>query len=174
MKHRFRTIIGVAAIAASSLVAAPSNSDLSGRWAASLKEGSFDVPFRLDLAVDGSKVVGKLYNGSEDFETTSSAEIKDGKLILNFQHYMTSITADVKDGQLDGNLTLVYRSPIDITPGAAPYPVHDYVAPFHATRYVAPSKNVAAVKAPSIDGVTAGCPANSIAASTRPKNLLPI
>jgi len=30
---------------------------LSGRWAATIQEGSFEIPFRLDLAVDGNTVV---------------------------------------------------------------------------------------------------------------------
>jgi len=132
---------------------APAAGDLSGRWTATLKVGDAYVPFRLDIATKDNKAVGKLYNGSEDFETTSSARIENGKVELNFLHYLTSITADVKDGELDGQLTLAYRSPINITPGENPREVHDYVSAFHAKRYVPAAPTAAAANAPSIDGV---------------------
>jgi thiol-disulfide isomerase/thioredoxin len=115
--------------------------------------GDYNVPFRLDIAIKDNKVVGKLYNGSEDFETTSSARIENGKVELNFLHYLTSIKADVKDGELDGQLILTYRSPINITPGENSGPVHDYTSAFHAKRYVATAQTGASASAPSIDGV---------------------
>ena len=143
--------IGLAGLASGA--SAQATSDLSGRWTATLKVGDYNVPFRLDIAIKDNKVVGKLYNGSEDFETTSSARIENGKVELNFLHYLTTIQADVKDGELDGQLILTYRSPINITPGENSEQAHDYTSAFHATRYVAAAQTAASAKAPSIDGV---------------------
>jgi thiol-disulfide isomerase/thioredoxin len=126
--------------------------DPTGRWTATVQEGRFAIPFRLDIAVSGDTVTGKLFNGNEDFETTSSAHIENGAIELNFEHYLTSIVATVKDGELDGELITAHRSQINITPGASSYQAHDRVAPFHASRYVAPTAGEAA-GAPVIEGV---------------------
>jgi|HubBroStandDraft_1064217.scaffolds.fasta_scaffold15619_3 thiol-disulfide isomerase/thioredoxin len=126
--------------------------DLTGRWSATIQQGRFAIPFRLDITVSGDAVTGKLFNGNEDFETTSSAHIENGAIELNFEHYLTSIVATVKDGELDGELISAHRSQINITPGASSYEAHDRVAPFHASRYVAPTAAEAA-SAPVIDGV---------------------
>jgi thiol-disulfide isomerase/thioredoxin len=133
--------------------APPANSDLSGRWAATLQDGTYAIPFRLDISVNGNTVVGKLYNGSEDFETTTSASIENGEVKLNFEHYLTSIDAKLTNGELDGNLIVTHRSAINITPGASSAPAHDYASNFHATRYVAPAATASALNVPSIDGV---------------------
>jgi hypothetical protein len=105
---KFRRIAGLAAMLGISgitgLIQAATTSDtnLSGRWTATIKKGDLAIPFRLDISVSGDQVTGKLYNGSEDFETTSSARLENGKIELNFEHYLTSIIANVKDGELDG------------------------------------------------------------------------
>jgi hypothetical protein len=92
-----------------------------------------------------------LYNGNDDYETTTSASAENGTVQLNFLHYLTSITAKVKDGELDGQLTVTRRSPINITPGATPTTPTDTVSTFHAKRYVAPSAGALA-NVPNIDG----------------------
>ena len=74
---------------------------LDGRWSATVEQAGITVPFRLDIATHGDKVVGTLYNG-EDTETTTSASIADGKVDLQFKHYLTSIKAVVKNDELDG------------------------------------------------------------------------
>ncbi|MGA2596812.1 MAG: TlpA disulfide reductase family protein [Bryobacteraceae bacterium] len=142
--------IGAASLAFAGTAA---SNGLSGRWTATIKQGSIVIPFRLDLSVSGDTVTGKLYNGWEDYETTSSAKIENGKVQLNFEHYLTTITAEVKDGELDGQVTVQHRSPINITPGAYKTDAHDYVSPFHATRYTAVAETAEAANVPNIDGV---------------------
>jgi peroxiredoxin len=133
---------------------APQPQDLNGRWAASIEEeGKYTIPFRLDISVNGNTVVGKLYNGWEDYETTTSATIEDGNVQLNFEHYLTSIKATVTKGELDGQVVVTRRSAINITPGAKSDDAKSISTPFHATRYVAPAATAQAVNAPSIDGV---------------------
>ena len=68
---------------------------------ASLQDGKYAIPFRLDISVNGTTGVGKLYNGSEDFETTTSASIENSEVKLNFEHYLTSIDAKLINGELD-------------------------------------------------------------------------
>jgi hypothetical protein len=127
--------------------------DLNGRWAATIQEGQLTIPFRLDISVNGDNVTGKLFNGFEDFETTSSAKIENGVLELNFEHYLTSIKANIKDGRLDGDLLVHHRSAINITPGAAETQARDKETPFHAVRYVPPTERADAADVPKIDGV---------------------
>ena len=50
-------------------------SNLDGRWAATITEGQRVIPFRLDISSSGNHVTGKLYNGADDYETTTSAKI---------------------------------------------------------------------------------------------------
>jgi hypothetical protein len=134
-------VVGFAAVAigAGYSATASSANNIDGRWAAVITEGTRVIPFRLDISGSGNHLVGKLFNGAKDYETTTSAKFKDGAVELNFEHYLTSITATVKDGELDGQLVVKRRSPINITPGQAERKVGDDVNPFHARRYVAPS-----------------------------------
>ena len=75
------------------LAQACSTNNLDGRWAATLTEGSKVIPFRLDISGSGNHLIGKLYNGAHDDETTTSAKFENLALILNFEHYLTSIQA---------------------------------------------------------------------------------
>ena len=145
------SLVGFAAVACGISYGA-SAGNVDGRWAATITEGERVIPFRLDISGSGNHIVGKLYNGADDFETTTSAKIENGAVELNFEHYLTSITASVKDGELDGQLAVKRRSPINITPGQTERKVGDNVSAFHAKRYVAPSA-AAVANVPNIDGV---------------------
>src|SRR5882757_2304823 len=149
-----RISLAVLAAVAISSAATPASGNLDGRWDATLTQKGVVIPFRLDISGEGDHLVGTLYNG-QDKETTTTAKIENGAIRLNFEHYLTSIAADVKDGELDGQVIVTRRSPINITPGAAPSEeskASDTVSPFHAKRYSAPPA-VASAKVPSIDGV---------------------
>lgn len=136
---------------------------IDGRWAATLKQGEINIPFRLDISGSGDNVVGTLYNG-DDPKTTSSGKFHDGKLQLNLEHYLTSIQATLKDGELHGNIVSLRKR--DAAP-AGPLGNQQYASssterrgntyddagtPFHAKRYVAPTA-VSTANVPSIDGV---------------------
>jgi thiol-disulfide isomerase/thioredoxin len=154
-RHTLLTTRYLAAAAAVSLVMggslASAQSNLDGRWAATLTRNGLTIPFRLDISGDGSHASGKLFNG-DDFETTTSAKIENGSVQLSFEHYLTTIAATLKDGELDGKITVSRRSPINITPGASSDNVSDVVSDFHAKRYVKPT-SASAAGVPSIDGV---------------------
>lgn len=148
------TGVGVIALAVGTLA---QGQDLKGRWAATTEQGGAKIPFRLDLAGDGDKAVGTLYNG-EDKEYTTSASIRNGKAELNFDHYLVSILAEVKNGELEGTIESRRGGPAaeegtSTAPSENPSaPARSGVLPFHAERYVAPT--AAEVKSvPNIDGV---------------------
>jgi thiol-disulfide isomerase/thioredoxin len=173
MKVLLKNIAVVAAVAfgIGAGAAAAQAESLEGRWAATVVQGGTAIPFRLDIAGDGDKVVGTLYNG-EDKEFTTSASIHDGKVELNFLHYLVAISATVKDGELDGKVinsrrtgNVTATSNVTATGNAgtgraanrqAPDPSSEEAgrggSAFHAVRYVAPSA-AATANVPSIDGV---------------------
>jgi peroxiredoxin len=151
--RRLPTLAAVAlGMAAFTHAQTPRPQELDGRWAATIQETKYVIPFRLDISVNGNTVVGKLYNGWEDYETTTSASIDNGNVQLNFEHYLTSITAKVTNGELDGQLVVTRRSAINITPGAKSDDAKTIQTPFHAKRYVATAET-ATNAAPSIEGV---------------------
>lgn len=154
---RTKSLVGITALAVSGclgLAQTPAASEnLDGRWSAAMTEkGGTVIPFRLDISGAGDHIVGKLFNGDADHETTTSATFNNGVLTLNFEHYLTSIEATVKDGELDGKIVATRRSPINITPGKYNPTASDNVTRFHAKRYVAPAAEAVA-NVPNIDGV---------------------
>jgi hypothetical protein len=148
----FVVALGIGNLSAVVQAGTTSKDSLEGRWAATIVQDDLTIPFRLDISGNGSQVVGNLYNGANDFETTTSEKVENGSVELNFEHYLTSITASLKDGDLDGELAVKRRSAINITPGAPQREVKDNISKFHAKRYVAPSA-AALNNVPNIDGV---------------------
>jgi thiol-disulfide isomerase/thioredoxin len=139
---------GIGAVA----MAAPAE-NLEGRWSATVVQNGVAIPFRLDISGEGKSAIGTLYNG-EDKETTTSANIQNGKVELDFDHYLTWITATVKNGELDGTIAISRRGNGN-KPGEGEDAAKNGKAlgsPFHATRYVVPPATAAA-NIPSIDGV---------------------
>ncbi|HKD04902.1 MAG TPA: TlpA disulfide reductase family protein [Bryobacteraceae bacterium] len=151
MNTVLRQLSGVAAIAFGMSAATAMAQNLDGRWDATTVQGGVSIPFRLDLSGEGDHLVGTLYNGGGDKETTTSASLKDGKLILNFEHYLTAIDADVKGQELDGKIVVSRRGRNTVEDGANPTPKPDAGSPFRAVRYVAPAP-IDLANVPSIDG----------------------
>jgi thiol-disulfide isomerase/thioredoxin len=154
--HTLRAFTAVATLALG-ITGIASAQNLKGRWAANTEQGGSKIPFRLDIAGEGDKVTGTLFNG-EDKEYTTSASVKDGKVELNFDHYLVSIIAEVKNGELEGRIESRRGGPAaeegaNNAPSATgTAPARRGETPFHAVRYVAPT--AAAVKnVPNIDGV---------------------
>ena len=138
MKQRSRRFIGLAAIITLLATAAIAQS-LEGRWDASVNIKNVVIPFRLDIAGKGETLTGTLFNG-EQTQTTTSAKLENGSIVLNFEHYLTKIVAKIKDGKLEGKVVGRFDRERYI---------NDF--PFQATRYVASA--AAAAKAPVIDGL---------------------
>ncbi len=131
----FGTTIAIAQSATN----APNTSAFNGRWNASFTVENNPIPFRLDITGDGATLKGTLYNGDET-ETTTSATVANGTIVLDFEHYLTRITASPKDGGLQGTLQGRFERDKYIA---------DY--PFEAKPYT--PVDLSSVQAPSIDGV---------------------
>jgi thiol-disulfide isomerase/thioredoxin len=126
--------LSILALAATQFVAAQS---LSGLWDATVKVKDLEVPFRFEIAADGSKVTGTFFNGDAKF-VSSSGSHKEGALLITWDYTASRIEATVHDGVIDGNY---YRAGRDAKT----------VYPFHATRF-SPS-TVPTEDVPSIAGL---------------------
>ncbi|WP_263410534.1 peroxiredoxin family protein [Terriglobus tenax] len=113
----------LSATAAFAQGAAPS-SPLAGRWDAAFTLNGTDIPFRLDISQDGQQVKGTLFNGDKETETTTSAKLNKGEVVLDFEHYLTTISANVNGDALTGKL----RGRFEREKYIADYP-------FHASRH---------------------------------------
>lgn len=138
MKQLSRSFIGLAAFI-TLLTAAATAQSLEGRWNASVTIKNVVIPFRLEIAGKGDKLTGTLFNG-EQTQTTTSAKLENGSVVLNFDHYLTKIVATAKDGKLEGKVVGRFDRERYLS---------DF--PFQATRYIASAASAA--KAPAIDGL---------------------
>jgi len=121
-------------------VAAVAGEKPQGSWDAQLIRNGNSIPFRLDIAGEGSTLKGTLYDGFKPYEYTTSASYKDGKLVLNIEHYLTTITAKFEGEKLVGDVVAQNRG------GRSDY---QFVAIRHDAAAAAAA---AAVPAPSISG----------------------
>ena len=62
------------------------------------------IPFRIDFSGEGSNFTGTVFNGDLPVSSTSG-QLDDGKLVVNFGHYLSKLEATVKEGQLEGKLS---------------------------------------------------------------------
>jgi thiol-disulfide isomerase/thioredoxin len=74
---------------------------LSGLWDATITFNGQDIPFRLQIAGDGSNVQGWFFNGN-DKEVSSGGSFQNGTLVLNFDSYAAKLEAKLQDGALVG------------------------------------------------------------------------
>jgi thiol-disulfide isomerase/thioredoxin len=74
---------------------------LAGLWDATISFGGQDIPFRLQIAGDGSNLKGWLFNG-DDKVVASGASFQNGSLVLNFDSYAAKLEAKLQDGALVG------------------------------------------------------------------------
>jgi thiol-disulfide isomerase/thioredoxin len=134
-------LVGVAALAFTAVAAPARAQSLTGLWDATVvvsagqDKGTIEVPFRFEIAGSGSSVKGSFFNGDEKV-TSTSGQLANGKLTLNFDEYGTRVEADVRDGRLEGQYSRGTRG--------APYP-------FKAKRFTPASTGDG--KIPSIAGL---------------------
>jgi len=106
----------------------------AGLWDATITFNGQDIPFRLQIAGDGSNIQGWLFNG-EDKVVASGASFHDGSLVLNFDSYAAKLEAKLQDGALVGQYG----------------PMLKKIYPIAAHRHQAMASSTAA--APSINGL---------------------
>ena len=74
---------------------------MAGLWDATITFNGQDIPFRLQIAGDGSNIQGWFFNGNEK-EVASGGSFQDGSLVLNFDSYAAKLEAKLQDGALVG------------------------------------------------------------------------
>jgi thiol-disulfide isomerase/thioredoxin len=140
-----RTLLSLAAViaalgaSAAQAGTAVKSDSLAGRWDANITLNGGAIPFRLDISGDGVNLQGTLFNGDQ-LQTTTSARLENGAIVLDFDHYLTKIVATLNAGRLDGEVEGRFERERYISS-----------VPFHAKRYLPAS--VSSANVPSIDGV---------------------
>ncbi len=104
-------LVAIAPAAWAQSSAAPS---LAGLWDATITFNGQDIPFRLQIAGDGSNLQGWLFNG-KDRVVASSASFQDGSLVLNFDSYAAKLEAKLQDGALVGQYGPMLKKTYPVT-----------------------------------------------------------
>ena len=73
----------------------------TGLWDAAVVVNGLEIPFRFEIAGNGSQVSGWFFNGDEKVLSTGG-KFANGSLVLNFDHYATSLEATLVNGRLAG------------------------------------------------------------------------
>jgi peroxiredoxin len=124
MMAKSRAVIAIAVVSIGTAISGAQS--ISGRWDATVTIDGSAIPFRLDISGDEKDLTGTLYNGA-DKETTTSAKLENGAVVLHFDHYLTTITAIRKDGRLEGKVE--GRFEIDKYIGSYPFEAKPYSPP---------------------------------------------
>ena len=107
---------------------------VAGLWDATITFNGSAIPFRLQVAGEGSNLRGWLFNGAQK-EVAASASFHDGTLVLNFESYAAKLEAKLENGELVGT----YGPMLNKT-----YPV---------TAHRHEAESASAASAPSINGL---------------------
>jgi thiol-disulfide isomerase/thioredoxin len=86
----------------------------AGLWDATITFNGQDIPFRLQIAGDGSNLQGWLFNG-DDKVVASGASFQNGSLVLNFDSYAAKLEAKLQDGALVGQYGPMLKKNYPIT-----------------------------------------------------------
>ena len=100
MKTKFLAAL-VLAIALAVVAQTAMAQSLTGLWDATITFNGQDIPFRLQIAGDGSNIQGWLFNG-DDKVVASGGSFQNGSLVLNFDSYAAKLEAKLQDGALVG------------------------------------------------------------------------
>jgi thiol-disulfide isomerase/thioredoxin len=87
---------------------------LAGLWDATITFNGESIPFRLQIAGDGSNVQGWLFNG-EDKVVASGGSFQNGSLVLNFDSYAAKLEAKLQDGALVGDYGPMLKKSYPVT-----------------------------------------------------------
>jgi thiol-disulfide isomerase/thioredoxin len=87
---------------------------LAGLWDATITFNGQDIPFRLQIAGEGSNLQGWLFNG-EDKVVASGASFQNGSLVLNFDSYAAKLEAKLQDGALVGQYGPMLKKTYPVT-----------------------------------------------------------
>lgn len=74
---------------------------LTGNWNGTVRVGGLDIPFRLEFQGTDSAPKAILFNGEEQFPSTSG-KAADGMVEIKWDYFAATLKATLKDGELDG------------------------------------------------------------------------
>jgi peroxiredoxin len=107
---------------------------LTGQWDCTVTVNGTEIPFRMEFSANGAAVKGNFFNGDERVPSTSG-QLQEGSLRLNFDQYANRLEAAVSETGLEGR-----------------YGRDGRWYPFRGHRASAAPAN-AATNAPNIDGL---------------------
>ena len=96
-----KTKLSAAFLIAIATAAVASAQSLAGLWDANITFNGRDIPFRLQIAGEGSNLSGWLFNGN-DKVVAAGASFQNGTLMLDFDSYAAKLEAKLQDGALVG------------------------------------------------------------------------
>jgi len=108
--------VAIGAVVMAATVAQPARAaaqSLAGLWDATVVVQKNEIPFRFEIAGEGSAIKGSFFNGDEKV-TSTTGSFENGALTLSFDEYGTKVEATLKDGRLEGQYSRGTRG--------APYP----------------------------------------------------
>ena len=98
----YETVIGVIIAALILPIATRAQAQSpTGLWDAAVVVNGLEIPFRFEIAGNGSQVSGWFFNGDEKVPSTGGT-FENGSLVLKFDHYATSVEATLVNGRLAG------------------------------------------------------------------------
>jgi thiol-disulfide isomerase/thioredoxin len=77
-------------------------SQLAGEWDATVDIGQAEIPFRFEIAEQGTELKGFFFEGEKKIESTS-ASYSDGKLQFDYEFLNATLTATFNGETLDGS-----------------------------------------------------------------------
>jgi thiol-disulfide isomerase/thioredoxin len=102
------------AIAPAALVSSANGQSIAGLWDATITFNGASIPFRLQIAGDGSSLRGWLFNGDQK-EVANGANFKDGTLTLDFDSYAAKLEAKLQNGELVGQYGPMLKKTYPVT-----------------------------------------------------------
>jgi thiol-disulfide isomerase/thioredoxin len=96
-----RVLMVLIAVLLAPLGAGAQSGGPAGLWDAAVVVNGLEIPFRFEIAANGSDVSGWFFNGEEKVVSTGG-KVENGSLLLNFDHYATSLEASLVNGRLAG------------------------------------------------------------------------
>ncbi len=113
MKTKFLAAL-LFAIAPAAVAQSAVAQSLDGLWDATITFNGEAIPFRLQIAGEGAKLQGWLFNG-EDKVVASGASFQNGSLVLNFDSYAAKFEAKLQDGELVGQYGPMLKKTYPVT-----------------------------------------------------------
>jgi thiol-disulfide isomerase/thioredoxin len=103
MRMNFRRMIGAAAVCGGLVMLAPGAAaqDVSGLWDSIVVANKVDVPFRFEIAVNGTTAEGSFFEGDTKVSSTSGS-FQNGTLRLEYDFLNTILEATFDGAELKG------------------------------------------------------------------------